>query len=364
MSRRRPTALARLALPALLLAACTPVAQQTRSEAPADRDRDLGPPPYAAFARERVRDLEVELSSELTGALEQARDVREALDERLAELVVPERFATDDRVLRTWHEQEWKAYQASVRELFAEAIDALSTLQDEATRRAVARAEELVGRRSPLDQGATGDVLVDNAITSFVESLRAEVRLGELENRAQRDAIGFVELVQVFSTFGVPGADDALGGRLILYVGGAEGTPEPRAKLVLKSLDGERPQGVRVLQAIRHRVHRGYTIVDDLGWRKMPRGPQLAFHETALVADGVAPRLDTTAEAFEDLHDMRIVSDIQSVLVRGDEVLGGVDWRIVFRVTLRGDVSWQLSERPRFNPICAEARGAFGEPGS
>ncbi len=316
--------------------------------------------PYAGFARRRVEALGVELGGLVKQTIQHARQVRGDLEAELAAMEPPERLGSDDRTIRNWQVAEGKQHQQAVSELYEASIKILEDLETEALAQAVAMAEGLVGKRSPMDDGPTGDVTVDQTITSFEETLRAEVGLNELRARAQRDAISSIDLVQVFTTFAVADADELLGGRMVLFIGGEPGTESPHVKLVLKGQEAV-PQNVRVLQAVRHRVFRGNTIAQDLGWQKMPRGPQISEHEMSLIVGNIEPRLDTTAEAFRSLYDMRVVSDLQTVIVQNQKVLGGVDWRIEFRVTTRGVVSWQVQGTPKFNAECVEARGAFGQ---
>lgn len=348
-----------LALAAALLpgTGCNLVANENPSNAPVKVT--TGPTHYALFERQRVEVLEDELDVLLAQTIADAQALLDQLEADLASLDVPERFSTNDRMLRSWHETEWRDYRASVDGLYDTALARLLQLHVSAIAQAVSRAEDLVGKRSPLDDGPTGSTLVDHAITSFGETLRAEVPVQELETRAEHDSLGRIELIHVFSTFTAPGADEVIGGRLILFVGGDEHATAPHVKLVLKGADDEAPKGIRVLQAIRHRLFRGHAMVQDLGWQPMPRGPKTSFHDSALIIDNIEPRLDTQAPAFSELGGMRVLSDMQTVLVKDNEVLGGVDWRIEYRITVRGAVSWRLSEVPQFSPICAEAVGAF-----
>ena len=319
-------------------------------------------PAYVSESRKRLRQLQDQLVDLLALSLDQVQRVRTQLETAIAELEIPERLVTADAVLKNWHEVEWKAHKVAVEQIYAEAVARLVAIQARSTRLAIQRAQEMAPIRSPLDDGPTGDRLLDNEITSFSENLRASVRIEELEGLSQRDAMGRIELVQVYSSFATEGVDESLGGRLMLFVGGDHNANAPRCQLVLKAHEGIDPSSRRFVQAVRYRIMRGTTVVRDLGWQKMPVGPELSVHQTALFVGNMAPSLQTDVPAFDQLKDMRIVADVQSVLLdgAGEEILGGLDWRIEFRVSRRGVVTWQLPVAPEFNPVCAEALGAFG----
>ena len=355
---RCPTLIAFSLATALLSGAgCNLVAHETGANAPAEVTP--GKPAYAAFERRRVEVLQGELAKLLSQAIRLAKADLSLMEAGLDKLFPPERLSTNDPVLRTWNEAEWKAYGVAVEQIYGVALARLELIHEEALVQAVSRAEAIVGRRSPLDDGPTGSTLVDQAVTSFVESLRAELAVEDLVNRAEHDVVGRTELIHVFSTFTSPGADELLGGRLTLFIGGSEDARAPRVKLVLKDEGGEPPQGIRVLEAIRYRVFRGHSIVRDMGWQPNPADPELFLFDNALFISNIEPRLDTSTPAFEKLHGMRVVADMQTALLRDGALLGGIDWRIEFRITARGDVSWQLSEPPQFTEGSEEAVQVF-----
>ncbi|MDG2148320.1 MAG: hypothetical protein P8N09_02225 [Planctomycetota bacterium] len=356
---RYPTLLA-VSLAAALLsgAGCNLVSNEAKSSAPGERAP--GKPAYAAFERKRVEILQGELAKLLSQTIRIARVDLAQMEASLAELAPSERLSTNDPVLRAWHKSEWKAYGTAVEQLYEVTLSRLKTLREEAIAKAISRAEAIVGKRSPLDDGPTGSTLVDQAVMSFTDSLEAELALEELANQAEHDAVGRVELVHVFSTFTAPEADELLGGRLTLFVGGSEDATAPRVKLVLKSPGEEPPEKeIRVLNAIRYRIFRGHSIVQDMGWQPSPAEPSLTLYENALFISNIEPRLDANTPAFEKLHGMRVLADMQTALSRDGVLLGGIDWRIEFRITVRGDVSWQLSGAPQFTASAEEAAQAF-----
>jgi len=101
------------------------------------------------------------------------------------------------------------------------------------------------------------------------------------------------------------------------------------------------------------------ALVQDEGWRHANQGvPVVEISGRHLIATGIEPVIRTDAEAFDVLRQMRVVVDMQSaVFDEAGEVLGGVDWRITFRITARGDVAWQMTGgRPSFNAECERAQ--------
>jgi hypothetical protein len=61
---------------------------------------------------------------------------------------------------------------------------------------------------------------------------------------------------------------------------------------------------------------------------------------------------------------MRIVVDTQSALIAPDgRVLSGVDWRVQFSVSTRGDLTWDISGgRPVYDPWCTHVKNELGQP--
>jgi hypothetical protein len=322
-----------------------------------------GPPSYAVIARERALSLQAELSAVLKHALPAVESVRARLEGELAALPAPERLITSDRLLRTYHDAEFEQHKADVIAIFERGRNQLAAIMDVATAEALRLARRMAPERSPLDAGATGDILLDKQLTSFAETLRALVLPQQIEARQKREAEGRTELVPLFSTFGLSDADgvdvdDALGGRLLLFVGGPESAAGPHGLLAFKFHTGVSPENHSVFQVMRHRIMRGHGLVQDMGWRVVPTTPELAVHGGgALLATGIMPSIDMDAPTFDSLRDMRIVVDVQTTLLADGKILGGLDWRVEFRVTARGAVSWEMgTAAPAYDALCDEAR--------
>jgi hypothetical protein len=122
-----------------------------------------------------------------------------------------------------------------------------------------------------------------------------------------------------------------------------------------------------VAQVTRHRIMRGTSLVADYGWRPAAgtATPGIPVTETMgrfLIAPRVEPTMDTSSPYYSQLRDMRIVVDTQTGFFdAGGALLGGVDWRIEFSVSARGDLTWQLAGgKPVFDPYCAEIRRTLG----
>jgi hypothetical protein len=112
---------------------------------------------------------------------------------------------------------------------------------------------------------------------------------------------------------------------------------------------------------------RGTRLVKDYGWRPaagttVPGVPGTETYGTFLIAPNVEPTMDTSSPYYAQLRDMRIVVDTQSGFFdQSGALLGGVDWRIEFSVSARGDLTWQLAGgKPVFDPYCAEIRRTLG----
>jgi stage V sporulation protein SpoVS len=129
--------------------------------------------------------------------------------------------------------------------------------------------------------------------------------------------------------------------------------------LVLSLPDGVATDARGFFQVMRHRVMRGPALVQDEGWRPANQGvPAVEISDRYLIATGIEPVIRTDVPGFEQLHTKNIIVDMQSaVFDEAGEVLGGVDWQVSYRVTSRGDVSWQIDGgRPAFNAACDQAR--------
>ena len=147
---------------------------------------------------------------------------------------------------------------------------------------------------------------------------------------------------------------------LMLFVGGDSYSPAPIARIVLRLDEGVGTATRGIYQVMRHRVMRGDTIVDDLGWRPMPSVtglPELSLRGQHLMTDNVAPLIKTEAPGFASLKDMRVLVDVQSAVFDDEaRVLGGVNWGIEFRITGRGKISWQLRPDDDYDPVCGEVQ--------
>lgn len=328
-------------LTALAALAAAPAADAQRVD---ESDFRIG-----ARSRAKVAQLEAELRSILSTTLPTIRALYEDLDSYLDVLERPETLATPEVELRDWGAAEVAAYQAAVDVAFDEIRGRLEGIYEVAMATAEERAQRLAGMRSPLDRGVTGDGSLDLALTAFEETMRGAVGLRRLSNMRSEYKSRETEIVQIFSSFGVEGAQDALDGRLLVFVGGKE-HEVPRAMLGYRHDGGASPRAYDLVQVVRHRVMRGDSIVHDLGWRPMP-GPTPGRPETLvdgryLIAPSVEPVVRTDVSAFDDLRDSRIVVDIQSGVVGpGGALLGSVDWRVEFHVSTRGELVWNLSER-------------------
>jgi hypothetical protein len=107
---------------------------------------------------------------------------------------------------------------------------------------------------------------------------------------------------------------------------------------------------------------RGPTVVKDLGWRLSPVAtgtpghPRREFLEHFVLAPDCQPIVDRNSPHYDDLRDMRILVDVQSAVFDVEnKLMGGVDWRLEYKVSSTGDLTWQLSGgKPVHDPYCAE----------
>ena len=326
------------------------------------------PPTHGAESRARTAELEQRIEAILAVTLPEVRRLKADLDTALEATRPPERLATTDPVLKEWHAAERVAYESSVEVYYAEAEKRLSLMRAEALATGRAQARELAPPASALDAGATGDPALDLSLVAFEEVLDGSVGLNELAVRRNQDLVRRIDLFETFSSFGRP-EEVAMGGRLLLFVGGEEAAVNPRAVVVLRCDGGQDPAAYSFRQVMRHRVMRGPAIVRDLGWRKapMPGGadkPRVETLANFLVAPRVEPTVDREAPGFDQLRDMRVVVDVQTGAVDAEGALvGGFDWRIEFNVSASGTVTWQLAGgKPAFNADCPELRATFGLP--
>jgi hypothetical protein len=294
------------------------------------------------------------------------------LDRAVAGIKPPESLATNQPGLSAWRQDRRQQYRKTVTTAYAETARRLQNMLDFAMDSAEARARALAPPRSPLDPGPTGDATLDQALSTFAEVLDGALGLADLEVRQSQDAARVVELFEVFSTFGAkqPGggpAEDAMQGRIMLFVGGDETASAPRAVLVFRDDAGKSPRALVAAQVTRHRVMRGANVEADFGWRpsagsQTPGVPPTEAMGAFVIAPSVEPVMDTTSPYFTQLRDMRIVVDTQSGFFdEAGTLVGGVDWRIEYSVSSRGDLTWILAGgKPAYDPYCAEIRATLG----
>ncbi len=323
---------------------------------------------HGALSRERSAVLDARLDQILAILQPQVAELLVELQAAVARLSRPERLAISDPVLKTWRAAQRKAYQETVALFHDEAARRMTEMRDAALAEAVEQARPLAAARGPMDAGPTGDPALDEGLATFTEVIDGVIGLNELSVRRSQDLERRVDLFEAFSSFGRKEEAD-MGGRIHLFVGGDETDGVPRALLAFRVDDGRSPGDLHVVQALRHRILRGSTVVQDLGWRLAPfaagagRGgrPATEVLENILVAPHVEPVVDRTAPAYEQLKDMRVQCDVQSAVFEGDRLLGGVDWRIEFTVSARGDLGWQVAGgKPVFDPGCAEVLRVMG----
>lgn len=317
---------------------------------------------HGALSRARGHELQTRLDL-LYGVVQpEVERLQADLARALDALQRPERLATTDPVLRTWRSARREAYQSAVALFHDEAARRLEGLRDATLAQAADIARQLATERGPMDAGPTGDPALDEVLHTFSEVIEGAVDLNELSVQRSQNLERRVDLFEAFSSFGR--AEEAqMGGRLHLFVGGDETDGVPRALLAFRVDDGRDPSTLRFTQALRHRILRGSTVVQDLGWRAAPQvgggragHPQTEVLDNVLIAPQVEPVIDRSAPAYGQLRDMRIQCDVQSVVHDGERVLGGVDWRVEFQVSARGDLTWQLAGgRPVFDPHGVEA---------
>jgi hypothetical protein len=328
----------------------------TAAEAPTDV---LGRPAYAARSLQIEHGLQARLLEVTRWSQARAAAIRTEVQDALAELPVPSRLATRETYLTSLRRADVKAYEAAVSAAYDEAVAELDALHDEAMVRAVAISSSLAPERSPLDAGATGSASLDRQVTAFEETLRIDLARPELEAEGYRRALRRTELLQVFSSFNFEGADEALGGRLLVFVGSEE-QGLPRADVVFRADEGTSSEDRGLVQAVRFRIMVGEIIIKDLGWLPLPSPsglPSVALDGRYIVAPNVGPSLIDQVGSLESLSEHRIVADVQTaVFDREGVVLGGADWRLEYRVSLRGQASWQpAAVEPAFNATCEQS---------
>ncbi len=334
--------------------------------APADDDIDMGSGiqqgvTHGSSSRTRAEQLDTMISEILEVTKPAAAGIRSRLGHAIDALQVPEKLATNEYGLRGWREERRDGYVNEVETLYNDAEGQLLTLLDAAMTTARNQARRLAPVRSPLDAGATGEPVLDKRLTTLEEFLNGKVALSDVDASREQDKKRVTELVQVFSSFGVDGADEALGGRLLLFVGTSSEDGRPRCMVVYRSDEGM-PESHAMAQVMRHRVLRGSTIVYDRGWRALP-GLAPGYPETEVFDNfAMAPAVEPVVLDDPRLRDMRIIIDVQTAVVGpSGELRGGVDWRLEYSVSTRGDTSWELSQQgPVFDPFCTEVKRALG----
>jgi len=321
---------------------------------------------HGALSRERSAELAGKLDQMLAVVLPEIDGLHADLDKAIAALPRPEHLATADPVLKTWHADDITAYQDRITLYFDEAARRLTELRDATLTEATAQARALATPRGPMDTGATGDPALDTQLETFEEVLDGAVAMNALQVKKSGALVRRLDLFEAFSTFGVP-QEAAMGGRILLFVGGDETGGVPRGVLAFRIDDERDPKRLHVVQALRHRILRGNTMVADLGWRlaPVPSGTGRLASETldnVLIVPHFEPVIDQNAPAYDQLKDMRIQVDGQLAVFDGDKLLGGADWRVEFVVDLRGELSWQVGQgKMMFDEKCEEVLGLGGK---
>ncbi|HEX5012446.1 MAG TPA: hypothetical protein VFY71_18815 [Planctomycetota bacterium] len=321
---------------------------------------------HGALSRERSAELAGKLDQMLAVVLPEIDGLHADLDKAIAALPRPEHLATADPVLKTWRADDIAAYQDRITLYFDEAARRLTELRDATLTEAIAQARTLATPRGPMDTGATGDPALDTQLETFEEVLDGAVAMNALNVKKSGALVRRLDLFEAFSTFGVP-QEAAMGGRILLFVGGDETGGVPRGVLAFRIDDERDPKRLHVVQALRHRILRGNTMVADLGWRlaPVPSGTGKLATETLdnlLIVPHFEPVIDQNAPAYDQLKDMRIQVDGQLAVFDGDKLLGGADWRVEFVVDLRGQLSWQVGQgKMMFDEKCEEVLGLGGK---
>jgi hypothetical protein len=320
---------------------------------------------HGALSRERSEELDKRLDSMLEIVLPEIHSLQAELDAAVAAMPRPEHLATTDPVLKTWRNADRAAYQERITLYFDEATRRLTELRAVTLTEAVAQARRLATARGPMDAGPTGDPALDIQLSTFEEVIEGAVALNDLAVKKSQALVRRLDLFEAFTSFGVP--DEAgMGGRILAFAGGSETEGVPRVLLAFRVDDERDPSRLHVVQAMRHRILRGNTLVADLGWRlapfpDQPGRPPLEVLDNVLIAPRVEPVINQDAPAYAQLQDMRIQCDVQSAVFDGEKLLGGVDWRVEFVVDVRGELNWQIAGgKPMFDANCLEVVALLG----
>jgi len=97
----------------------------------------------------------------------------------------------------------------------------------------------------------------------------------------------------------------------------------PRAVAAFRVDDGRDPATLHVEQALRHRIMRGNTVVEDLGWRLAPftgaygspGKPVTEVLGNVLIAPRIEPSINRAAPGFDQLRDMHQI-DLEAAIAR------------------------------------------------
>ncbi len=322
-----------------------------------------GQPTHGQVSRDRGERLDAVIDMLLLETGPAVNAVTGQLAQRVGGLHAPLKLATDERGLKGWGAAERRSFQAEVDAAYDTARGQLSQLQGLAMATATQIALDMATSQPFLENGLTGDRQLDLRLTALDEVLDSAVNIDSLESAREQDKARGLELLESFSSFGIEGAEEALDGRLMLFIGGDEFEGAPRCMLVYRH-DGPRDAGsYSFAQVYRHRIMRGDALVQEIPWRPVRSAeadgfPARFLYDEYLVAQDVQPVINTAAPNFHELHDMRIVADVQSAMISPEgEIIGGVDWRIQFAVSRRGDLTWNVAGgEPRWDAWCTEAR--------
>ena len=327
----------------------------------------VGEATHGALGRNRAEQLDAVIAALLRATKPAIQGVRQGLAGAVARVAPPQVLATNEAGLRDWRAESVADYQRTIDALYDVTQRQLENLHDVALSTAERQAVALAPPRTVLDDGPTGDHLLDMRMTALAEVLETATGLVDLRAEREQDRGRAVELIEVFNTFANPDAELDLDGRLLLFIGGDEGSELPRCVLAYRH-DGPDDVGdYAVAQVVRHRVMRGTETVQDLGWRAAPGSgpagfPAVEVHGGYLVAPAVQPVIDTRSPNFARLRDMRVVVDTQSAVIAPDgRVLAGVDWRVQFSISTRGALTWDISGgHPVYDPWCTHVKERLG----
>jgi hypothetical protein len=320
------------------------------------------PETHGARSRARSDELGARLEEILQVVEPEVKGLQNNLQLAVAALPRPEKIATTDPALHQWRQIDRDNYQKNVTFFYDEATRRLTQLRDATIEAAAEQARTLATARGPMDSGATGDPALDSALETFNEVVEGLIGLNELGVHHSQDIERRVDLFEAFTSFGQP-HQEQLGGRLMLFVGGDETDGIPRGLLAFRIDDNRDPKEFHVEQCLRHRIMRGNTVVQDLGWRLAPFAPgngtagrpATELLENWVIAPHMEPVINRAAKSYDELRDMRIQCDGQSAIFQGDKLVGGMDWRVEFVVTASGDLNWQISgDRPVLDMGCKE----------